>query len=128
MPTKSSSLSPENLSRLEALVNRHCLTASSSEESFLWELASLALERYQREHGGQPVSQEANSGEGATLVASSPVGASACEASTPLLSLDDRPEVARAGHHLLDPTPCPSEIPVIVGSAATPARGTGQRA
>lgn len=131
MPT-----SPDTLTRLEAILNRRRLAATSTEERCLWALFLFGARTYRK--------QQANSGEVVTeattpetplartqagetspasaRVALSPVGASACtqtigvsaEALTPNSPRigrfpGSRFDVARTGSPLLDPLPLSSE-------------------
>jgi hypothetical protein len=125
MPNKK--VNPDTLARLEAAANRRRLAATTPQERCLAALALVAIRGYRRQ-------VEANSGEGATTVASSPVGASGIvPAAPPPYPRPGLPK-QRAGDSLvvepvdLDPVTLPPEIPTLAGSAAASARRTGQRA
>jgi hypothetical protein len=122
MPNKAAN--PDTLARLEAAANRRRLAATTPQERCLAALALVAIRGYRRQVEGQ-----ANSGEGTTAVASSPVGVSRPPAAPPLL--DSRPVVAAGRESSLDPMPCPPEIAastVAPAAETTPARRAGQRA
>lgn len=100
---------PNNLTRLEAIATRRHLAATTPRERGIRALVLMCL---------QAARKQANSGEGATPVTVSPVGAfSGLCAFTPP-PLDPRPDVARAGGLSLDPVPLPSEISAPPVSAA----------
>jgi hypothetical protein len=124
MPNNKSALQPtlDYLARLEAVLDRHRLAATTPKERCISALCVVCIQAYRRklEASGGEEAIEALAGAinpAPVRIAPSPVGASFGESEALASSslLDDRPDVARAGHLPLDPTSCPSEIPNVSG-------------